>query len=151
MKIDGRTVSHEASEATRLMAVRRVKEGESLSAVIKSYGLSRTTICKWFHTVDSHGESVATVETGDQLSASKALAFCSRGLHSVIEPFFSILAVGGQVPTPKVERTVRYHFLLKYPSWAALRICPGALPGPVRRLGAPQVTSRGGQPNLGNN
>jgi transposase len=57
MKIDGRTLSHEASEAIRLMAVRRVKEGESPSAVIKSYGLSRTTIYKWIHTVDSHGES----------------------------------------------------------------------------------------------
>lgn len=47
MKIDGRTLTHEVSETIRIMAVRRVKEGERPSAVIKSYGLCRTTIYKW--------------------------------------------------------------------------------------------------------
>jgi hypothetical protein len=43
MKVDGRTLSHEASETIRKMAVKRVLEGESPSAVMKSYGLCRTT------------------------------------------------------------------------------------------------------------
>lgn len=47
MKLDGRTLSHETNETIRLMAVRRVREGESPSDVIKSYGLCRTTIYKW--------------------------------------------------------------------------------------------------------
>lgn len=57
MKIDGRTLSHEASETIRLMAVRRVREGEDPSEVIKSYGFSRTTIYKWLRAADMHGES----------------------------------------------------------------------------------------------
>jgi transposase len=44
MKIDGRTLSHEATETIRKMAVKRVLEGESPSAVMKSYGFCRTTI-----------------------------------------------------------------------------------------------------------
>jgi len=47
VRIDGRTLSHETSETIRQLAVRRVKEGEAPSAVIKSYGLCRTTIYKW--------------------------------------------------------------------------------------------------------
>jgi len=47
VRIDGRTLSHEISETIREMAVRRVKEGEAPSRVIKSYGLCRTTIYKW--------------------------------------------------------------------------------------------------------
>jgi transposase len=47
MRIDGRTLSHETSETIRRMAAQRVKDGEAPSAVIKSYGLCRTTIYKW--------------------------------------------------------------------------------------------------------
>ena len=47
MRIDGRTLSHETSETIRRMAVQRVKDGEAPSAIIKSYGLCRTTIYKW--------------------------------------------------------------------------------------------------------
>ncbi len=47
MLIDGRTLSHEVSEAMRLMAVRRVHEGEEPSVVIKTLGMCRTTIYKW--------------------------------------------------------------------------------------------------------
>ena len=47
MKIDGRTVNHQALEEIRRMAVGRVREGERPSAVIASYGLCRTTIYKW--------------------------------------------------------------------------------------------------------
>ena len=34
-------------EAIRLMAVERVREGESASQVIEAYGFNRTTIYKW--------------------------------------------------------------------------------------------------------
>jgi transposase len=56
MQIDGRTLSHETSQTIRLMAVRRVREGESPSAVVKSYGLCRTTIYKWLRAAKRGGE-----------------------------------------------------------------------------------------------
>jgi transposase len=57
MKIDGRTLSHDTSEEIRLMAVRRVREGESPSAVIQSYGLCRTTIYRWLRAETLGGEA----------------------------------------------------------------------------------------------
>jgi transposase len=57
MRIDGRTLTHEASETIRIMAVRRVKEGERPSAVIKSYGLCRTTVYKWLRAERRGGEA----------------------------------------------------------------------------------------------
>jgi transposase len=57
MRIDGRTWTHEASEAIRKLAVRRVKEGERPSAVIRAYGLCRTTIYKWLRAERSGGEA----------------------------------------------------------------------------------------------
>lgn len=56
MKIDGRTLSHETSEQIRRMAVQRVLNGELPSAVIRSYGLCRTTIYKWLRAVSASGE-----------------------------------------------------------------------------------------------
>jgi transposase len=61
VRIDGRTLSHDISETIREMAVRRVKEGEAPSSVIKSYGLCRTTIYKWL-----------TAERRDGIGALKA-------------------------------------------------------------------------------
>jgi transposase len=57
MRIDGRTLTHEASETIRLMAVRRVREGERPSAVIQSYGLCRTTVYKWLRAARRGGET----------------------------------------------------------------------------------------------
>jgi transposase len=57
MKIDGRTLTHEASETIRIMAVRRVREGERPSEVIKSYGLCRTTVYKWLRAERRGGEA----------------------------------------------------------------------------------------------
>jgi transposase len=56
MEIDGRTLDHASLETIRRMAVRRVHEGESPSAVIRSYGLCRTTIYKWLRAVRKGGE-----------------------------------------------------------------------------------------------
>jgi transposase len=57
MRIDGRTLSHETSETIRRLAVGRVKEGEAPSAVIRSYGLCRTTIYKWLTAARQGGEA----------------------------------------------------------------------------------------------
>jgi transposase len=47
MKRDGRTFDHATLETIRLMAVERVRDGEAPSAVIASYGFSRTSIYRW--------------------------------------------------------------------------------------------------------
>jgi transposase len=57
VKIDGRTLSHETSETIRRMAVKRVLEGETPSAVMMSYGLCRTTIYPWLRAHNSGGET----------------------------------------------------------------------------------------------
>jgi transposase len=56
VRIDGRTLSHEASETIRRLAVQRVKDGERASDVIKSFGLCRTTIYKWLEADRGGGE-----------------------------------------------------------------------------------------------
>ena len=56
MKVDGRKIPHDTSELIRRWAVRRVKAGESASAVMKSYGLCRTTIYRWLRAVERGGE-----------------------------------------------------------------------------------------------
>src|SRR5882724_8035167 len=58
-QLDGRTLSHEMSEHIRLMAVRRVRDGERPSEVIRSYGLCRTTIYKWLR-ASRRGETALT-------------------------------------------------------------------------------------------
>jgi len=55
MPIDGRTLSHEASELIRRMAVERVRQGERPSSVIASYGLGRTTIYPWLRAAKRGG------------------------------------------------------------------------------------------------
>jgi transposase len=60
MKVDGRTLSHETSESIRRMAVKRVLEGEAPSAVMKSYGLCRTTIYRWLRAHKKGGDGALT-------------------------------------------------------------------------------------------
>ena len=57
MRIDGRTLSHETSQTIRLLAVRRVQEGEAPSRVIQSFGLCRTTIYKWLQVAKRGGDA----------------------------------------------------------------------------------------------
>jgi len=66
MKIDGRTLTHDANESIRIMACRRVREGEKPSDVIRSYGMCRTTIYRWLRAEREYGESglKATKGTG---------------------------------------------------------------------------------------
>lgn len=55
MKIDGRSLDHATLETIRLMALRRVREGEKPSAVVASYGFCRTTIYKWLRQARGQG------------------------------------------------------------------------------------------------
>ena len=63
MRIDGRTLSHETPETIRLLAVRRVKEGETPRCVIQSVGLCRTTIYKWLKAATWGGETALKART----------------------------------------------------------------------------------------
>jgi transposase len=47
MKRDGRMLDHRTLEAIRRMAVERVRDGETPSSVIASFGFSRTAIYRW--------------------------------------------------------------------------------------------------------
>lgn len=55
MKKDGRTHDRKTKETIRVMAVERILEGESVAAVMGSYGLCRTTGYKWLAKVHGRG------------------------------------------------------------------------------------------------
>jgi transposase len=55
MKRDGRSFDHRTLETIRLMAVERVRDGEAPSAVVASYGFSRTAIYKWLAAASKPG------------------------------------------------------------------------------------------------
>lgn len=55
MKIDGRRLSKEEKALIRRMAVQRVYDGESPSAVMDSYGLSRKAIYPWLRRAKAEG------------------------------------------------------------------------------------------------
>lgn len=49
MKKDGRYYDPKTKEALRLLAVQRIREGESVASVMASLGLCRTTAYKWLN------------------------------------------------------------------------------------------------------
>ena len=55
MKRDGRTLDHATLEEFRLLALRRVKEGEKASAVVASLGMNRTSIYRWLKAAGGRG------------------------------------------------------------------------------------------------
>lgn len=63
MKRDGRQLDHKTLEEFRLMAIGRVREGESPSTVIKSYGFCRTTIYKWLRRVKRGGKGLEALRS----------------------------------------------------------------------------------------
>jgi transposase len=63
MKRDGRRLDHTTLETIRLMAVDRVREGEAASAVIASYGFSRTTIYKWLAAASKPGVGLRALQS----------------------------------------------------------------------------------------
>ena len=50
-------------ETIREMAVKRVREGESATAVMASYGFSRTTIYKWLPKVKGRGNGLKKLKS----------------------------------------------------------------------------------------
>lgn len=63
MKRDGRTFDHATLETIRLMAIERVREGESPAAVIASYGFNRTTIYKWIKAAAQPGLGIKALRS----------------------------------------------------------------------------------------
>jgi len=63
MKRDGRKLDHRTLEAIRLMAVERVREGETPSSVIASYGFCRTTIYKWLAAASKPGRGMKALHS----------------------------------------------------------------------------------------
>jgi transposase len=62
MKRDGRSLDHQTLEVIRVMAVERVREGESPSAVISSYGFCRTAIYRWMKAASQPGVGMRGLE-----------------------------------------------------------------------------------------
>jgi hypothetical protein len=81
MTIDGRTLSHASLETIRLMAVKRVREGERPSAVIKSYGLCRTSVYRWLRAEKRSGEGALKSRkgTGRPCTLTKRNNACGGG------------------------------------------------------------------------
>jgi transposase len=63
MKRDGRQLDHKTLEEIRLMAVKRVWEGEKPSIVIASYGLSRQIIYKWLKDARGRGRGLRALRS----------------------------------------------------------------------------------------
>ena len=63
MKLDGRTLDHTTLEEIRLMAIKRVHEGEDPATVIASYGFCRTTIYKWMKLTGGRGRGLKALQS----------------------------------------------------------------------------------------
>ncbi len=63
MKRDGRTLDHATLETIRLMAIERVREGESPATVIASFGFNRTTIYKWIKAATQPGVGIKALRS----------------------------------------------------------------------------------------
>jgi len=63
MKRDGRKLDHQTLEVIRKMAVERVREGESPSEVIASYGLNRTVIYRWLKAASKPGVGMRALDS----------------------------------------------------------------------------------------
>jgi transposase len=58
MKEDGRTLDHRTLGTIRLMAIKRVREGERPSVVIASYGFHRSVIYRWMKAAAGRGHGL---------------------------------------------------------------------------------------------
>jgi transposase len=58
MKIDGRQLHRKALDAIRALALARIADGESVTAVMASYGLCRTTVYHWRRKLAERGGDV---------------------------------------------------------------------------------------------
>ena len=74
VRIDGRTLDHATLEQIRLMAIRRVREGEDPGAVISSYGFNRRTIYKWMSKVAGSGKGSRALSSTRGTGRPRSLA-----------------------------------------------------------------------------
>jgi transposase len=58
MKQDGRQHDRKTQQAIRLMAMKRIKEGEDVAVVMDSFGLCRTTGYKWKKKIEGSGRGL---------------------------------------------------------------------------------------------
>lgn len=71
MKRDGRTLDHKTLEHIRRLAVERVRNGESPSAVVASFGFSRTSIYRWLGKDDAGLASKKAAGPNQKLSVRR--------------------------------------------------------------------------------
>ncbi|TKS58261.1 MAG: IS630 family transposase [Nitrospira sp.] len=64
-RIDGRSLDHRTLEHLRRLAVRRVRDGEKPSAVVKSLGFCRTSLYKWLRAYRKGGEAALASHKSD--------------------------------------------------------------------------------------
>src|SRR3981189_355133 len=74
MKRDGRTLDHKTLEEIRVMAVRRVLEGERPSVVIASYGFARPVIYRWLRDVRGKGRGLRALRSRKGTGRPRRLA-----------------------------------------------------------------------------
>ena len=74
MKRDGRCFDHRTLETIRLMAIERVRDGESASSVIASFGFHRTTIYKWLKAASKPGVGVKALRSRPGTGRPRRLA-----------------------------------------------------------------------------
>ncbi|MDI6721059.1 MAG: helix-turn-helix domain-containing protein [Candidatus Aenigmarchaeota archaeon] len=77
MHVDGRKLSHETNETIRMMAVRRVKEGEKPRSVIANYGLCRTSIYRWLRAEKKGGKDPRNYSFDTGLSKKRFYISCN--------------------------------------------------------------------------
>ena len=73
MRIDGRTLDHATLEQIRVMAIRRVRDGEDPGVVIASYGFDRTTIYKWMHMAAGSGNGLRALSSTRGIGRPRSL------------------------------------------------------------------------------
>ena len=61
--MDGRRLDHATLEQIRLMAIRRIREGEDPGVVFASYGFNRTTIYKWMTMAAGSGNGLKALSS----------------------------------------------------------------------------------------
>src|ERR1700759_2105569 len=71
---DGRKLDHKTLEEIRRMAIERVREGETPSAVIASYGFARTTIYKWIKAAAQPGLGLKALRSRKTSGRARRLA-----------------------------------------------------------------------------
>jgi hypothetical protein len=71
MKRDGRSFDHRTLEAIRLMAVERVRDGESPETVTASYGFHRSVIYRWLKAATKPGVGLAALRSATDRSTAQ--------------------------------------------------------------------------------